>query len=298
MSGSVRKAVIPAAGFGTRMLPFTKAVPKELIPLVDSPVLQYVVQEAVDSGAEEILVIISPGKEAVVQHFSPAIDLEQRLTDSGKDKLLAEVRRLNRMADIRYVYQYELNGLGDAVSLAEDFAGQDPVMVLLGDTVMDSCSALPVSGQLVDVYEQYGSSVVALTPVAPDKVSSYGIASGREISATVLQLETLVEKPRLEDAPGNLAVAARYLFTPGIFQALKVIAAGVNVEIQLTDAIAAMMEKEVVFGCRIAGKRFDLGSVAGFVAANVEFALRRPELQEILGRQIIDILKEKNILKQ
>lgn len=294
----VTKAVIPAAGFGTRMLPFTKAVPKELIPLVDTPVLQYVVQEAADSGAEDILVVISPGKEAVSRHFSPAVELEKRLSESGKDALYAQMQKINHLANIKYVYQYELNGLGDAVSLAENFAGSDPCMVLLGDTVMDSSSLIPVAGQLVKVYEKYGSSVVALTEVAKDKVSSYGIGAGKEIAPAVLELDTLVEKPRPENAPGNLAVAARYLFTPGIFKALKQISRGVNGEMQLTDAIVKLMGSEPVFGCRIAGQRFDLGSAAGFVAANVEFALRRPELQEILGRQIIDILKEKNILKQ
>ncbi len=291
----VTKAVIPAAGFGTRMLPFAKAVPKELIPLVDTPVLQYVVEEAVAAGAEDILIIISTGKEALMHHFEPAKELEERLATSGKEVLLEKIKKLNSLARIKFVYQYELKGLGDAVSLAADFAGDGPVLVLLGDTVMDSQISRSVAGQLVDVYEKYGSSVIALEKVRPEKVSSYGIAAGKLIDDRVLKLTDLVEKPAPADAPGDLAVAARYLFTPGIFKALNETGTGLHGEIQLTDAICKLMKVESVCGCCIAGKRYDLGTPAGFVAANVEFALRRPELQEVLGRQIIEILKSKNI---
>lgn len=295
MSRVVTKAVIPAAGFGTRMLPFTKAVPKELIPLVDTPVLQYVVEEAVDAGAEDILIIISPGKEAIKEHFMPAEKLEERLKSSGKDELFAGIKKINTLANISYVYQYELNGLGDAVALAADFAGADPVMVLLGDTVMDSAVSRGVSAQLVSVYEEYRSSVIALTRVPQEKISSYGIAAGNMITERVMQLSDLVEKPSPADAPSDFAVAARYLFTPEIFAALRDTCPGLHGEIQLTDAVKKLLRTEKVFGCLIAGKRYDLGSVAGFVSANVEFALRRPELQESLGRQIMDILKKFNI---
>jgi UTP--glucose-1-phosphate uridylyltransferase len=257
-----------------------------------------VVEEAVPAGARDVLVIISEGKEAVKEHFLPARALEERLALSGKTALLEQMQKINSLADISYVYQRELNGLGGAVKLAEDFAGGEPVLILLGDTVMDSAVSRPVAGQLVDVYEKFHSSVIALTPVAPEKISSYGIAGGRMADEDVLEVETLVEKPRPELAPGNLAVAARYLLTPEIFNALENTQPGVNKEIQLTDAIVRLMAKEKVYGCRIKGRRFDLGSVAGFIAANVEFALRRPELQETLGRQIWGILKEKNIEKQ
>lgn len=291
----VVKAVIPAAGFGTRMLPFAKAVPKELIPLVDAPVLQYVVEEAVAAGAEDILIIISSGKEALIKHFEPALELEKRLADSGKTALLAKMQRLNSLARIQFVYQQELKGLGDAVNLAAGFAGDDPCLVLLGDTVMDPRGERSVAGELVEVYEKFSSSVVALEKVPPEKVSSYGIAAGKVIEAGVLELTDLVEKPALEDAPGDLAVAARYLFTPGIFSALAETGCGLHGEIQLTDAIRKLMKRERVCGCQIKGRRFDLGTAAGFVAANVEFALRRPELQDVLGRQIMEILKSKNI---
>ncbi len=296
MKKSVTKAVIPAAGFGTRMLPFTKAVPKELIPLVDTPVLQYVVEEAVEAGAEDILIIISEGKEAVREHFLPAAALEKRLAESGKKELLGQLQKISNLARISYVYQHELDGLGGAVKLAESFVANDPFLVLLGDTVMDpAAGSRSVAGQLVDVYEKYTSSVIALTPVAPEKISSYGIAGGRMVAERIFDLDTLVEKPEPDKAPGNLAVAARYLFTPGIFEVLKKTSRGLHNEVQLTDAVDKLMKVEKVYGCQIEGRRFDLGSVAGFIAANVEFALRRPELQETLGRQILDILKAENI---
>ena len=296
MNSAVFKAVIPAAGFGTRMLPFTKAVPKELIPLVDTPVLQYVIEEAVAAGATEILIIISSGKEAVKHHFESAPELEKRLAYSKKDELLARMKWLDHPAKLSFVYQHELDGLGGAMKLASDFAGGDPCMVLLGDCVMDSLSNEPVIAQLIRVYEKYSASVVALAQVPPEKISSYGIAAGSAVADDILKLYDLVEKPSLADAPSNLAVAARYIFTPGIFNALQKISRGVNNELQLTDAIKLLMASEEVYGCRICGKRYDLGTPAGFVAANVEFALRRPELQDALGRQIINILKEKNFL--
>ena len=287
----VVKAVIPAAGFGTRMLPFTKAVPKELIPLVDKPVLQYVVEEAVAAGVEEILLIISSGKEAIIRHFNPAWELEKRLADSGKTELLTQLRNIDRMARIHYVYQQELNGLGDAVRLAATFAGDDPVAILLGDTVLDSAVDRSVTGQLIDVYEQYGASVIAFEEVAVEKVSRYGIADAEPLTDRVLKLRDLVEKPAPEQAPSRLAVAARYVFTPGIFSALAHTSAGLHGEVQLTDAVRALLAGEPVYGCRFAGKRYDLGSKAGFVAANLEFAMRRPELRETLGAQLKRLLQ-------
>lgn len=292
MKKRVFKAVIPAAGFGTRMLPFTKAVPKELIPLVDKPVLQYVIEEAVAAGIEEVLLIVSSGKEAIIRHFNPVPDLEIRLEESGKQELLAQIRALNTMVKISYVYQQQLDGLGGAVRLAKNFAGDDPVAVMLGDTVMDSHTGRSVTGQLVDVYERYGTSVIAFEQVPPEKVSRYGVADAEELSDGVLKLRDLVEKPAPEKAPGNLAVAARYLFTPGIFTALEHTVAGLHNEIQLTDAVRLLLKSEAVHGCRIAGKRFDLGSKAGFVAANVEFAMRCPELQETLEKQLRNILNK------
>lgn len=286
----VVKAVIPAAGFGTRMLPFTKAVPKELIPLVDKPVLQYVIEEAVSAGIEDILLIISAGKEAIIRHFNPVADLEARLESSGKHELLAQLRAIDRMANIHYIYQQELDGLGGAVRLAARFAGDDPVAVLLGDTVLDAFGDRSVTGQLIDVYGKFGSSVIAFEEVAPEKVSRYGIAAADPVSENIVKLRDLVEKPSLETAPSRLAVAARYLFTPGIFKALAETPVGLHNEVQLTDAVRILLAREPVYGCRIAGKRYDLGSKAGFIAANVEFAMRRPDLQESLGGKLKQLL--------
>lgn len=291
----VRKAVIPAAGYGTRMLPFTKAVPKELIPLVDKPVLQYVVEEAVASGIEEILLIISAGKEAVLRHFAPDAELEAVLQKNGKTAMVDELHHLDFLgAKITAVYQEYLNGLGGAVALAKDFAGDEPVAVLLGDTVLDSGDDVPVTAQLIEVYEQYHASVIALENVAPEKVSSYGIADAQEIADRVWQLRDLIEKPSIEEAPGNLAVASRYLFTPGIFAALEKTVPGLHHEIQLTDAVRILLQNESVYGRRISGRRFDLGSKSGFIAANLEFAMRCPELKENLDKMLKQLLECKN----
>ena len=295
MQKQVKKAVIPAAGFGTRMLPFTKAVPKELIPLVDKPVIQYVVEEAVSAGIEDILIIISSGKEAIIRHFNPAKELEERLQSSGKYELLSELQTLNKLARIHYVYQQELNGLGDAVRAAETFVGDEPFALLLGDTVMDSYTERSVVGQLIDASNAAGgSSVVAVSVVPPEKISSYGIIGGEKISPSLTRVTTMVEKPAPQDAPGNLAVAARYVFTPGIFAALAETGRGVGGEVQLTDAMIKLLNNEPLFGCEISGKRFDLGSKAGFIAANLEFAMRDKKLADALRGKLDELLTEKN----
>ena len=280
MAGKVRKAVIPAAGFGTRFLPFTKSVPKELIPLVDKPVIQYVVEEAVASGIEEILLVISSDKEPIIRHFNPVPELERRLAEQNKVEMLREVQSISKLADIHYVYQQELNGLGDAVSYAKCFAGNEPFAVLLGDTVMDSFSEKPVTRQLADIFEQTSSSVVALEEVPLERVSKYGIADGEEVSPGVLKIRKMVEKPSPEEAPSRLAFAARYNFTPEIFAALAAIGRGKNNEIQLTDAMQKLLLTGSMYGCKVAGKRYDIGSKSGFLKSTVEFGLRRPEFRD------------------
>ena len=288
MSVQVKKAVIPAAGFGTRFLPFTKSVPKELIPLVDKPVIQYVVEEAVASGIEEILLVISSDKESIIRHFNPVPELERRLEEQNKTEMLAEVRAVSKLAKLHYVYQQELNGLGDAVAQARSFAGNDPFAVLLGDTVMDSHTDRPVTGQLADIFEKTGSSVVALEEVPLERVSKYGIADGDEVEPGVLKIRRMVEKPSPETAPGRLAFAARYIFTPEIFDALERTGRGKNNEIQLTDAMQKMLENGSMYGCRVKGKRYDIGSKSGFLKSTVEFGLRRPEFREEFARFLRD----------
>ena len=288
MSVQVKKAVIPAAGFGTRFLPFTKSVPKELIPLVDKPVIQYVVEEAVASGIEEILLVISSDKESIIRHFNPVPELERRLEEQNKTEMLAEVRAVSKLAKLHYVYQQELNGLGDAVAQARSFAGNDPFAVLLGDTVMDSHTDRPVTGQLADIFEKTGSSVVALEEVPLERVSKYGIADGDEVEPGVLKIRRMVEKPSPETAPSRLAFAARYIFTPEIFDALDRTGRGKNNEIQLTDAMQKMLENGSMYGCRVKGKRYDIGSKSGFLKSTVEFGLRRPEFREEFARFLRD----------
>lgn len=273
----VKKAVIPAAGFGTRMLPFTKAVPKELIPLVDKPVIQYVVEEAAASGISEILLIISRGKEAILRHFENAPLLAEFLQQKGDAANLLRLQTCDRNVNICHTYQQKLAGLGDAVLCAADFVGNEPFALLLGDTVMESTNGMPVTGQLKQIYERFGSSVAAVTAVPREKLSRYGVIGGRSVAPGVVEVETIVEKPAPEKAPGNLAVAARYLFTPGIFDRLRQTLPGLGGEIQLTDAMAGLLKQEKLYGCEICGRRYDLGSKAGFIAANLHFALQNAE---------------------
>ena len=231
----IKKAVIPAAGFGTRFLPATKAQPKEMLPIIDRPTIQYVVQEAVDSGIDDILIITGKGKRAIEDHFDRNYELEMRLEEKEDQLLLDEMRRLSDMAHLHYVRQRDLNGLGDAIRYAKQHVGNEPFAVLLGDTIMDS--VIPVTQQLIDTYAQYGGSVIAVEKVPHDKVNRYGIVGGNPLSDRIIELTDLVEKPSIEDAPSNLAIAGRYILTPEIFAMLEQTPAGKNGEIQLTDAM-------------------------------------------------------------
>jgi UTP--glucose-1-phosphate uridylyltransferase len=285
----IKKAVIPAAGLGTRFLPATKAQPKEMLPIIDRPTIQYVVQEAVDSGIEDILIITGKGKRAIEDHFDRNYELETRLEEKEDQLLLDEMRRLSDMANLHYVRQRELNGLGDAIRYARHHVGNEPFAVLLGDTIMDS--VIPVTQQLIDTYAQYGGSVIAVEEVPHDKVNRYGIVGGRSISDRILELDTLVEKPALADAPSNLAIAGRYILTPDIFDMLEQTPVGKNNEIQLTDAMLLLLKRENLYAHRIEGKRHDIGNKLDFLKTTVEFALKRTEfaapfrafLEEILA---------------
>lgn len=288
----VRKAIIPAAGFGTRFLPFTKSVPKEMIPLVDKPVIQYVIEEAVKAGIEEILIITSSGKSAIQDHFNPVSDLESRLAASGKQQLLEELHAIDQLADIHYVYQQQLNGLGDAVLRGKAFTGDEPFAVLLGDTVLDSATDRSVTGQLIDVYEQYQAPVTALEEVPRDKISRYGIVGGQALTSSIMKIETLVEKPSPEEAPSNCAIASRYLFTPDIYEALKHTGRGKGNEIQLTDAMSLLLKERAMYGRKIDGRRYDLGSKIGFLTGTVEFGLRRPEFRKDFATFLREIIKQ------
>lgn len=271
----IRKAVIPAAGLGTRFLPATKAQPKEMLPIIDTPTIQYVVQEAVDSGIDDILIISGKGKRAIEDHFDRNPELESRLEEKNDESFYNEIRRISDMANIHFIRQKETNGLGDAVCYARQHVGNEPFAVLLGDTIIDS--VIPVTQQLIDTYEQYRCTVIAVEEVDMDKVSRYGIAGGKKLSEKLMEVEQLVEKPKSEESPSNLAIAGRYILTPEIFRALENTPKGKSNEIQLTDALQLLIRREMIMANTIEGKRYDIGNKLDFLKTTVEFALKRKE---------------------
>jgi UTP--glucose-1-phosphate uridylyltransferase len=276
---TVRKAIIPAAGLGTRFLPITKSIPKEMLPVVDKPTIQYVVEECVRSGIEEILMVIGGTKRAIEEHFGRSPELERELEERGKAELRDEIRQISDIANIHYVWQPELKGLGDAVSCGRAFCGNEPFALLLGDTLVESDDpARPVLKQLLEIHDEHQASVIALEEVPDYKVSRYGIAGGTEIRDGVIKIDQLVEKPSLQEAPSNLAIASRYVFRPEIFSYLADTPRGKNNEIQLTDAMRAMLAEHPMFGLRFDGKRHDIGNKLDFLKTNIEFGLHRPDI--------------------
>ncbi|MCF6175945.1 MAG: UTP--glucose-1-phosphate uridylyltransferase GalU [Victivallaceae bacterium] len=290
----ITKAVIPAAGFGTRFLPAAKAVPKEMIPLIDKPVIQYVVEEAVAAGITDILMVISGGKQTIQEHFSRNFELEQHLTVNGKDDLLADMRHITDLINIHYIYQHELNGLGDAIYQAKSFVGTVPFAILLGDTVTTSNCSTPVIGQLIKAHETCDSSVVALEAVPPEKVSRYGVIDGEVVGDDLYRVKHFVEKPSIDDAPSNLAIASRYIFTPELFEFLAQTPRGKGNEIQLTDAMVLMLEQHPMFGLKIDGQRHDIGNKLDFIKATISFALNRAEFKDQVKAYIGEKLRERS----
>jgi UTP--glucose-1-phosphate uridylyltransferase len=285
----IRKAVIPAAGFGTRFLPATKSQPKEMLPIVDTPVIQYVVEEAVASGITDILMVIGKGKRAIEEHFDRNFQLEDQLQRQGKTRELEIIQRVSSIAEIHFVWQKEMKGLGDAVRCARHHVGHEPFAVLLGDTVIGS--EQPATQQLIDVYQHYRGSVVILEEIAPELVNRYGVLKGRAIDDTLYQVEDFVEKPSPEEAPSNLAFAGRYIFNPEIFDYLERTRPGKGGEIQLTDAMRAMVKDQAMYGCKLAGKRYDIGHKQGFIKTNVEFGLQDSEIRAELVAYLKDLVK-------
>jgi UTP--glucose-1-phosphate uridylyltransferase len=272
----IRKAVIPAAGLGTRFLPATKAQPKEMLALVDKPAIQYVVEEAVRSGITDLLIITGRGKRSLEDHFDRSFELEYYLEQGGKFDQLAEMQAIAEMADIHYVRQGEPKGLGHAVSVAREHVGDQPFAVLLGDDIMHERSG--VLDNMLQVFERYGRSVVALKEVAPQEISSYGCATPEPLDDHLIRVLDIVEKPSAEEAPSNLAVMGRYLFTPEIFTALDQVKPGKGGEIQLTDAIKVLLSDQTVYGWTFREGRFDVGSKLDYLRATVELALEREDL--------------------
>ena len=284
MKRKVRKAVFPAAGLGTRFLPATKAQPKEMLPLVDKPLIQYAVEEAVNSGIENIIIVTGRGKNAIEDHFDVSYELEKILEKRGQQELLKIVHRVSDLIHISYVRQKEALGLGHAILMTREMVGDEPFAVLLGDDIIDS--PVPCLQQMLDVYEQHPASFVAIQEVPRQEISNYGVISGSPIGYNgqndrLYKVADLVEKPPAEAAPSNLAIIGRYILEPEIFEVLASTPAGKGGEIQLTDGLRGLLSQQrPVYGWRFEGKRFDAGSKLGFLTATVEFALKRPDLGE------------------
>ena len=280
MKTKVRKAVFPAAGLGTRFLPATKAQPKEMLPLVDKPIIQYGVEEALASGCDQIIIITGRGKSAIEDHFDVSYELEKMLEERGKKELLAVVRQISDMIHVAYVRQKEANGLGHAVFVARELVGNEPFAVLLADDVIDS--EVPCLRQMIDVYEETQSSVIAIMEVEGKAISSYGAIDAEPVSGKwggrVFDIRNLVEKPKMEEAPSNLAVIGRYVLTPRIFEMLAETPLGAGGELQLTDGMRQLLKHEKIYGYKFEGRRHDTGDKLGFLKATVEFALKREDL--------------------
>ncbi|MCM3747642.1 UTP--glucose-1-phosphate uridylyltransferase GalU [Paenibacillus pasadenensis] len=275
---TIRKAIIPAAGLGTRFLPATKAMPKEMLPIVDKPTIQYIIEEAVASGIEDIIIVTGKGKRAIEDHFDYSFELEHHLASKNKWDLLDSVTKPSNIADIHYIRQKEPKGLGHAIWCARKFIGNEPFAVLLGDDIVESDT--PCLKQLIDVYDQYESSVVGVQEVPWNEVSRYGIIDGKKLAPQLFQANGFIEKPARENAPSNLAIMGRYILTPEIFEILGKQEAGIGGEIQLTDAIALLGNEQNIYACNFEGQRHDVGEKFGFVQTTIHYALQHPELRE------------------
>lgn len=274
----VRKAIIPAAGLGTRFLPATKAQPKEMLPIVDKPTIQYIVEEAVAAGIEDILIVTGRNKRAIEDHFDKSYELEEELGRKGKQELLGMVRDISNLVNIHYIRQKEPKGLGHAISCARSFIGNEPFAVLLGDDIVDS--EVPCIKQLMEAYDEYKTTILGVQSVPLETVSQYGIVSGVRIDERIFKVKDLVEKPDMDKAPSTVAILGRYIITPDIFAHLEKTIPGKGGEIQLTDALKSLMQEEAMYSYEFMGKRYDVGSKLGFLQATIEFALKREDLNK------------------
>ena len=295
MMKEINKAVIPAAGLGTRFLPATKSQPKEMLPIVDKPTIQYVVEEAVDAGITDILMIIGKGKRAIEEHFDRNFELEQQLSEKNETELLAQIRGITQLADIHFIWQKELNGLGDAIRYARHHVNDEPFAILLGDTLIESEGG-SVTRQLVEVYRKHQGSVVALEEVDSSLTHRYGIVEGSGIEDRIMKIKGFVEKPDPGLAPSNLAIASRYIFTPEIFTYLEQVKPGKNNEVQLTDAMQLMVREHAMFGLQFSGNRYDIGNKLDFLKTNVVFGLKREEFGQEFRKWLDDYLAKDNFV--
>lgn len=289
----VKKAIIPAAGLGTRFLPATKAMPKEMLPIIDKPTIQYIIEEAIESGIEDIIIVTGKGKRAIEDHFDHSYELEQNLLDKGKIELLTEVQKSSQMVDIHYIRQKEPKGLGHAIWCARKFIGNEPFAVLLGDDIVQA--EKPCLKQMIEQYDRYKSSILGVQTVPIDEVSRYGIVAGNLISDSLYTVSNLVEKPKKEEAPSNLAIMGRYILNPRIFEILNNQKPGAGGEIQLTDAIAVLNQYEAVYAFDFEGVRYDVGEKMGFIKTMTEFALQRDDLRSDLLKYLSSIVEKNKV---
>lgn len=287
----VRKAIIPAAGLGTRFLPATKAMPKEMLPIIDKPTIQFIVEEAVESGIEDIIIVTGKGKRAIEDHFDTAFELEYHLLQKGKVELRDKVQEPTRMADIHYIRQKEPLGLGHAIWCARKFIENEPFAVLLGDTFLQSDT--PCLKQMMEYFDRYKTSIIGVQPVQRSEVSSYGIVDARQLEERFYSIRGLVEKPSPEEAPSNLAMLGRYILTPALFPLLAAQQAGAGSEIQLTDAISALNRIEAVYACEIEGLWHDVGDQAGYLKTILSLSAGREDLRQHLFASLRSLLRER-----
>ena len=288
MNKNIKKAIIPAAGLGTRFLPATKAQAKEMLPIVDKPTLQYIIEEAIESGIEEILIVTGRNKKSIEDHFDRSVELELELEQKGKTAMLEMVQDISNMVNIHYIRQKEPKGLGHAIHCAKSFIGDEPFAVLLGDDIVDA--ETPCLKQMIDAYDEYKTTVLGVQEVARENVDKYGILDVKHIEDRVYKVKDMVEKPSIEEAPSNIAILGRYIITPEIFNILENQAPGKGGEIQLTDALQTLATKEAIYAYNFEGRRYDVGDKLGFLEATVDFALKRPELRD----EFIEFLKIKS----
>lgn len=289
MTKKIRKAVFPAAGLGTRFLPATKASPKEMLPLVDKPLIQYVIEESVASGIESILIITGRDKGAIENHFDISFEMEQLLKERGKDEMFEQIRAISDIAHISYTRQKQALGLGHAIYQAKDFVGNEPFAVLLADDIVDGDR--PALQQMVEVFGKYNAPVIATMQVEGEAISRFGVIDAEEVEPNVYKIKDMVEKPALADAPSDLAIIGRYIFTPDIFEAIEQTAPGSGGEIQITDAMRILLKKRPMYAVKLEGKRHDAGDKLGFLIATVELALKRDDL----GAEFRDYLRSLNL---
>ena len=286
---TVKKAIIPAAGLGTRFLPATKAQPKEMLPIVDKPTLQYIVEEAVEAGITEILIVTGRNKKSIEDHFDKSVELELELERKGDAELLSMVRGISEMINIHYIRQKEPRGLGDAIYCARSFIGDEPFAVMLGDDVVDAKT--PCIRQLIDAYEEYQTTILGVQKVAREETNKYGIISGKLIEDRIYKVKDMVEKPEPEEAPSEIAVLGRYIITPQIFEILRHLKPGKKGEIQLTDGLRELCGKQAMYAYAFEGRRYDVRDKLGFLEATIDFALKRPQLREDLLAYLQKITK-------